>query len=233
MEEIIKSVEKSIKPLFQNGIYFYPKRFGKFISSGNDLSPAIDNYNNTPMEINVLKWFDDFWIYIEVNFFKIDIESEFKSKNKSGYNKEDYLSRVSKQFIKIGKDYFGVRITLSIFEGNYNKEDKMQLFRAEWDYFDNKDEHPQPHWHFYPIKYHPLINDSFETYDESNKEKGFNSDLQNEEAQIIDLKNVHFAMNADWSVKGNHIHKINNKDIIVNWFQGILGHIKYQLEYVK
>lgn len=39
-------------------------------------------------------------------------------------------------------------ITISVFQGIRSEKYKNQLFRAEWDDYNNNEErHPQPHWH--------------------------------------------------------------------------------------
>jgi hypothetical protein len=73
---------------------------------GNSL--ALNRYDLEP--VKVLKWFDKFWIYIEIKFI---LE---KTKN---------INKVS-QIIH-------TNFSLSIYEGEDNDERKIQLFRAEWD----------------------------------------------------------------------------------------------------
>lgn len=156
---------------------------------------------------------------MEINFVQQPIESKFPK----GWNKKEYFELLDKKFLKINSEYFNVILSLSVFQGGYQKEEKTQLFRAEWDnHKDNKD-HPQPHWHFYPMRKTDSDFEAEETIDfleESIKEE-------------IDLKRMHFAMNGQWAQNGEHIHSINDKKCIVNWLAGILRHIKRQLEITK
>lgn len=151
--------------------------------------------------MSVIKWFNDFWLYIEIRF----------ERSESG---------IPNTFI-----------SLSIFQGDNSDDRKKQLFRAEWDNFDNNENHPQPHWHVYPnYSFEKTFNEFLEMTDEANS---FADLLNEEKSKLIDLKRIHFAMNGTWSNKGGHIHKISDENTIINWFQGVLAHIKSQLEYVR
>jgi len=199
--KIIDEINKTCKNFFPESFFkLEQKADNRFIIFGNNLSKAINNYNNIQEEVNVIKWFNDFWVYIDIRFEKSEpIPNTF--------------------------------ISLSVFQGDYSDDKKIQLFRAEWDNFDNNETHPQPHWHIYP-------NYSFEkTFDEflemTDEGGSFAADLNKEKSKIIDLKRIHFAMNGTWNAKGTHIHRITDENAVINWFQGLLDHIKSQLEYVS
>jgi len=105
---------------------------------------------------------------------------------------------------------------------------KHQLFRAEWDDFNNENEqHPQPHWH---ITSNQAIEKTFEEIANMDDSDTFVSLLKDEKSKIIDVNKIHFAMNGNWMDKGTHIHSLNDETQIVNWFQGLLAHLKLQLE---
>ena len=176
-----------------------------WIIEGN--SSAVNYDKNNAREIKVLKWFDDFWVYIEIKFIP-----------------KQCTRRKKKQLPNI---FF----TLSVFQGKNNDNIKIQLFRAEWDnYEDLSDKHPQPHWHIYP--FHKYVEDFIESIKED--EEDFNSLLQNKNfPEIINLKKIHFAMNGRWSENKADVHKINAESDLLNWFSGVLNHIKKQLEYVN
>jgi len=140
---------------------------------------------------------------------------------------DDFWLYIEIRFQKSETDIPNTFISLSVFQGNDSDNNKKQLLRAEWDNFDDNDIHPQPHWHIYS-------DNSFEkTFVEMIDDDSFADLLNEEKSKGIDLKKIHFAMNGNWGTNGSHIHKISDEDTIINWFQGLLGHIKSQLEYVK
>lgn len=200
--KIITKINKTCKNFFSESSFnLRRKTYNNFVISGNNLSKAINNYNNIQEEVNVIKWFSDFWLYVDIKFRK----------------SENSITNIF--------------ISLSVFQGDDSDNAKKQLFRAEWDNFDNNDNHPQPHWHIYSNSgFENTFNEFVEKEDKSDS---FIDSLNEEKSKVIDLKRVHFAMNGTWSTKGSHIHRISDEDTIINWFQGLLGHIKSQLEYVK
>lgn len=204
MDAIIKKIEETSRYHFSKSEFKLRKmNLTTYVINGDYLTSAISNYRNEKQEVKVLKWFDDFWIYFEI------------------------------KFIPLVKEFPKVFITLSVFQGESNDNIKSQLFRAEWDNFDDNTIHPQPHWHIYPVKYGPKIAEDFETYIDLNKEEGF-IEFANPDniKQIIDISKFHFAMNGAWIKENKHIHSIENDDSLLKWLSGILGHIREQLEYV-
>ena len=122
-------------------------------------------------------------------------------------------------------------ISMSIFQGNETDPVKHQLFRAEWDDYNNPDEkHPQPHWH---ITSDFSIEESFKDFSDSYDEGASFSTFEAVKSEIIDIKKIHFAMNGNWQNDNNHTHCLNDNDKIVKWFQGMLLHLRTELEYVK
>lgn len=156
--------------------------------------------HNSRNEIKVIKWLLDFWIYVEVDFKK-----------------------------DMDKRLYYIFFSLSVFKGRDNDCLKKQLFRAEWDSYDDNKEHPQPHWHFYADD--NQIFKSFEEMLTSESNGGFEKMLSEDVNNKIDK--FHFAMNALWHHDEGHIHKIDNDKKFIQWFIGLLGHIKVQLEYIS
>ena len=233
MEGLIQSIQSSIKELFDEPIFIKPRGNGIFILENNNQSIAYNYRKDSPIETNVVKWFDDFWIYIQVGFKRINIEQNLSSENSISNKRPsriDYLKRLENYHLKFGDDFFQTIITISIYQGDYNPENKRQLFRAEWDNFEGiSDKHPQPHWQFYPSNVH--LDENFENFErEENIPDGFLATIKKKE---IDIRKFHFAMNGNWSNGFGHFHKINDKAALINWFQGLLIHIKTQLEFVK
>ncbi len=157
---------------------------------------AINHRRSDSFQIKTVHWFDDFYLYIEVNY---------------------------------SRNYKHKTISLSVFQGEATERRKNQLFRAEWDDYDRDNEsRPQPHWHITRDKaiyenFNDLVNraddrenSSFELFKISN-------------AEIFDTKKIHFAMSSNWQTQGHFIHKIDDATKVVNWMEGLLEHIKYEL----
>ena len=205
MNNIILILNRIGQDYFHKSIFkFRQKNFTTWIIEGN--SSAVNYYKKDAYEVKVLKWFDDFWVYIEISF-------------------------IPKQGTKRKKQLPNIFFTLSVFQGKDYDNTKIQLFRAEWDnYEDLSDKHPQPHWHIHP--FHKYVEDFIELIKED--EENFNSFLQNKNfPEIINLRRIHFAMNGQWSENKPDVHKINVENDLLNWFSGVLSHIKKQLEYVN
>lgn len=206
-DSIIDKIEKSCGVHFLNSIFkFNRNSLTKYILKGDFLTYAINHIRNDKAQVSVLHWFDDFWIYIEMIIIK---------------EKEDF-TRTS--------------ISISIFQGEAEDNVKNQLFRAEWDNYENNTIHPQPHWHVYPFKYDMKTYEDFEAYNEIVNESvaGFEATVANKKKnKIINISDFHFAMNGQWIENLNHIHKIKEDSNIVLWLTGVLAHIKEQLSFVK
>lgn len=139
---------------------------------------------------------------------------------------EDFWLFIELKFIE--KNTF---ISLSIFQGNDQDEIKYQLFRAEWDDHNNLEEkHPQPHWH---ITSYYAMEESFKDFSDSFDEGNSFLTFEVVKSEIVDIKRMHFAMNGNWQNNDNHTHKIDDNIKIVRWFQGVLNHLKIELEYAK
>ncbi|MEB3193352.1 MAG: hypothetical protein VKL42_23665 [Snowella sp.] len=57
--------------------------------------------------------------------------------------------------------------------------------------------------------------------------------MSDDQSNIVEIKKIHFAMNAQWSDNGSHIHEINDQETLFNWILGLLKNIKFQLEYAS
>ena len=195
---LIKEINDSCKILFTESTFILaPSSANRFRITGNNASKAINNNKNSIEEVNVIKWFYDYWIYIAI---------QFQDQN--------------------------TFISLSVFQGEATDNTKHQLFRAEWDDFNNeKEQHPQPHWH---ITSNQAIEKTFEEIaNMDDNSDTFVSLLKDEKSKIIDVNKIHFAMNGNWMDEGTHVHSLNDETKIVNWFRGLLSYLKLQLEYVK
>jgi len=197
-KKLIEEINKTCKVFFtESTFHLSPSTTNRFNIKGSNPSKAINNYNNTAEEVDVIKWFNGFWVYIDIRF----------------ENTNTFIS-------------------ISIFQGETSENRKHQLFRAEWDDYNNEEEkHPQPHWH---VTANQAIEKTFEEYTTTFKEDdGFVKALEAEKSKIIDMNRIHFAMNGNWINNGSETHSLNDEEKIVNWFKGLLSHIKTQLEYVS
>lgn len=166
-------------------------------------SSALNRYDREP--VKVLKWFNNFWLYVEVKF----VVKKSRTRNRQ-------------------IDTTLTNISLSVYEGEDNDEIKIQLFRAEWDDMnDNNEKHAQPHWH---ITSSQAIEKSFEEYSAHFDNGDFISLLEEEKSKIIDVKRIHFAINGNWQGNQDHIHPIQSAEQVSKWLKGLLSHIRYELE---
>jgi len=235
MEKLIQKLKSSIQPYFGDKISIHKDGFGIYRLTSNYLSEAKDLHGNYFDNIKVVKWIDGYWIKIGLNFKKIEIETTFKS-NKTGINKDDYLAELEKHNLKLNSDFFELKISVSLFVGEDDTFSKTQLFRAEWDNYDSKqDKHPQPHWQFYQFNEYRQKLDSLVLVET----EGFNSEEEDQQGFVnslktnFDFKKFHFAMNGNWINNETHIHSLNSEEKIIRWFRGLLFHLTTQLEYVK
>ena len=204
MDKIITELIKIGKDYFDNSFHF-KQVSNSFVAKSNFMSFAINNKKNDAQKVNVINWFDDLWFYIEIK----------------------YIPKIDKKEI-IPNIFF----SLSVFQGEISDEKKVQLFRAEWDNYDEpNNEHPQPHWHIYTQK-EDLTAENFE--EEIQQETNpFNEFLESDRNKIINTDIFHFAMNGQWSENKSDVHSISIESDLTNWFRGLLNHLKKELKYVK
>lgn len=196
-KKLISEINKTCKNYFTESSFYLEQKVGDyFISKGNNISKAINHYNNILEEVSVVKWFSDYWVYLTIKF--------------------------------IGSTTF---ISLSIFQGELVDNKKNQLFRAEWDDYNNEAEnHPQPHWH---ITSNLAIENTFEEYSQVFEKDDFISTLKQQKSNIVDTNKMHFAMCGNWINGDSHVHSLDDEEKIIKWFEGLFLHIKTQLEYIS
>jgi hypothetical protein len=204
MNKIIKELAKIGRDYFENSFHFKSEA-NLFIAKSSNTSRAINKRKNSQSEVKVINWFDDLWTYIEIKYIP-----QMKGKN------------------TIPNIFF----SLSVFQGQASDDTKLQLLRAEWDNYDEpSNKHPQPHWHVYSMKDF-FISDNFKEVVKS-EENPFNQFIQDNSNKTIDTDRLHFAMNGQWSDNKTDIHTISAESDLVNWFKGLLNHLKSELKYVK
>lgn len=194
-EAFIEEVNKKSNTFFLESRFYLDKTgYNSYKLSGDSMSEAINFKKNINEKVNVLSWFKDFWLYVEVKFVQ---ENTF--------------------------------ISLSVFQGNTATVEKSQLFRAEWDDYNNPEEkHPQPHWH---ITSSHALEVVARDYAEIATEDDFLSSLDEEKTKVIDVSRMHFAMNGNWQNNDSHVHNISEHQKLSKWFIGLLDHLKHQLDY--
>ena len=205
IKNVIQAINKALEPFFIKGEgggfsfsqYNTPNVFRLKITE--NCSEAYDDYGNGGDSVKVVKWFSDYWLFVEIKFHHPK----------------------------------GILITLSVFQGEETDNYKNQLFRAEWDdYEDGSMNHPQPHWHFLSNKVIENTVSSFAEIVPNDIKDTFEEVLTEEKNKTIDLSKFHFAMNGDWNNTSVHIHTINNEHNIAQWFGGLLAYIKTELKYL-
>ena len=128
-ENVISAINKATQPFILDGGTSFSlarqKNRSFRLQMSDNTSTAYNSYGNEGENVNVIKWFANFWLFVEINFLNPK----------------------------------GIIISLSVFEGEEIDKFKTQLFRAEWDdYEDGNNSHPQPHWHFLTNK---LVENNF------------------------------------------------------------------------
>ena len=200
MDKIIKSVDRIGKDYLDKSFSFH-RGTNKFVAKSADMSKAVNSRKIEAEQVNVIKFFDDIWLYIEIK----------------------YLPRTDKK-----KKVPNIFFSLSVFQGDSYDDKKIQLFRAEWDNYDEpSDKHPQPHWHIYTKKEERKK----DFKDEIEESSSFETFL--EDKNTLNINKFHFAMNAQWSEKKPDVHSVLVENDLINWFEGLLNHLKQELEYVK
>lgn len=200
---VIQAINKSIEPFFIKGdggrlcLVSYKSTNTYRLRVSSDCSEAYDDYGNSGNTVKVVKWFSDYWLFVEISFLTPR----------------------------------GMIITISVFQGVETDNFKNQLFRAEWDdYEDDNMNHPQPHWHFTSNK---SIENTVNSFVEIAEMKDtFNELLNEEKRKVINIDKFHFAMNGDWQNTSSYIHPITDETALAKWFGGLLAYLKNELEYI-
>lgn len=206
-QKLITKINIGCKSLFYNNFKIKPftGHYNRSFYRIEGTSNALNRFEIPYEPVRVLHWFADFWLFLEIKFFRSDVVQNRKK-------------------IKQIHTY----ISLVVFQGEDNDNMKYQLFRAEWDdYLNPNEKHSQPHWH---ITSNQAIERTFEEYSNHFDNGDFISLLEQEKKKVLDVKKIHFAINGNWQNDETHIHKIDDEIKIVKWFQGILLHLRTELE---
>lgn len=205
---------------------------GTFFVSSDDMADAKDFHGDNPQHVKVIHWFDDFWLYIKVSLGKIEIISQSnEDKKKERAWHEDHS-------LKINSDFFTIVFTLSVFQGARSDSSKAQLFRAEWDNYEQVVEHPQPHWQIYPYKYDQAAGlqsaaDFNALIGELRVGDSFEQSLTSDHYPFLPIQQFHFAMHGDWAMNNTHHHRILNVSSLGNWLNGMKSCIENQIRFLQ
>jgi len=202
VDYITRECKKSIGNSFRLTLKGASNNLRHYVIDGTSF--GVNRFDMLPESVKVFKWFNNFWLYFEIRF----IAEDKKQRNKA-YQQTN------------------INISLSVFQGDENDNDKYQLFRAEWDDHNNINEmHAQPHWH---ITSSQAIERTFLQYSDTFEKRDFIDLLDSERQKIFDVKRIHFAMNGDWQNEKECIHRIAEKNQITNWLLGLLTYLRTEL----
>jgi hypothetical protein len=203
---LINLINKSFKVFIGNSFQLIRSKYNtsSFITEGK--SSALNIFPNETEEVKVIEWFENFWLFLKITF-----KTETKKINR----------KIDTQINTL--------ISLSVFQGENFDNKKTQLFRAEWDDYNNPEEkHAQPHWH---ITSSQTIENIFGDDAFFSIQPEILLELKKRKENIFDVSKIHFAMNADWQkINGTYIHKIDEEKEIVRWLQELITYLRTELE---
>lgn len=202
IKEINIACKKTISSDFRLKIKDNQHNLRHYVIEGKSI--AVNRFDVPQQSVYVLKWFNDIWIYLEIKF-----RAEQKKINKK--------TSVQKN----------INISLSIYQGEDSDRQKYQLFRAEWDDFNQDEKHAQPHWH---ITSSQALESSFIKYADDFEKQDFIELLISEKQKVCEVRNLHFAMSGNWQDSLAHINRIESEKQLVSWLLGLLSHIRTELE---
>lgn len=204
MVDILTKLNQIGKNHIDQSFGLYHKEAYVYVSDGGNISEAINHNKGDKQQVKVLNWFNEFWVYININFIPHSEKKEFPN----------------------------IFFSMSVFQGEVSDNNKVQLFRAEWDNYEVlSDKHPQPHWHIYTNRDLEDISKEFKELIESESDS-FGKYIESYK-KVVNIERFYFAMNGQWSDNCTDVHKIETNNNLTDWFEGILNHVKKELEYIE
>lgn len=169
---------------------------------------TINRFEEPNEAVKAKKWFDDIWFYIKIRFVWCDE----------------------------AKKIIYPTISISFFlETAPNCLD--QLFRAEWDSYENSSgpQHPQPHWHITSnLAVEKSLEDLRGNDDEVDDPCCIFADLVKEEKKkLLKIHTMHFAMAGQWHETGDYKNDMHDANSIINWMKFLFTHVKTEIGYMK
>lgn len=185
---------------------------------------GFDSFGTTDRSISIrvipFPFLANYWLHFSIHF-------KGHSKGVGSKTYDNYLSGVS----------------IAIFYGQATDQDKLLMFRAEWD---NKEDdetsipHPQPHWHIHNAGSNVKAEDvsDFNTFLGWRTEEipNFLDELETQKVKIqplpANLSGFHFAMSAG-EILGQPSKHILTESNLKIWLEESIKHIRQQLEYCQ
>jgi hypothetical protein len=212
VKDLIRGLNSFNKVFFnkQAPVCFAEKQ-SEYVLASNDCSKAIDIKRNESREVNVVRLAEDYWLYVVLKFVIKDTSTPHTSRSKNSP---------------------AIFFSLSLFQGEHSDDKKTQLFRAEFDSYDTNSNHPQPHWHFLVGDNYSMPPYNFEEHLSKEKPR-FDDFVSGEKRSALAMSKIHFAMCASWFKGEGHIFKAEDNKQFLDWYCGLLDHIKSQLKYLN
>lgn len=165
---------------------------------------AVNRYSLPYEKVKVKYWFSDIWIFIRIESLQGDEKKPFQRCN----------------------------ISISFFQESVQGQ-KDQLFRAEWDNYedDSVRKHPQPHWHITSTLAVEKTIDDFKN--EDNDYGVFAELLEEQKRDLLNIPEMHFAMAGPWINTGDRQLFINEEDQVVCWMKNLFNHVRDEIDYLK
>lgn len=199
----IDEIKLVLDEFFPERVSFSNKAGLTYILDGS--SDALNRFDEHEI-VRVHPLFDDFWIHINLTF-----------------RREEKWKRTSS---------FQPFMSVSFFYGKADDPEKTQLFRAEWDSYQNGNVHPQPHWH---ITSNQSIERTFKDIADSISDEGdiFIDMLKEEKRVGLNIEKMHFAMSGKWTTDGNLVQDMDSPETLALWLKNLIYHVKDELKYIS
>lgn len=205
--KLIDSISDAFRNYFENGLKFIIKD-GAYVIEGTQ--STINRFDDPIEEVKAKKWFDDIWLYIKIRLVWGDEQK-----------------KVNHPAISISISFFLETATNCL----------DQLFRAEWDSYDNLSgsQHPQPHWHITSnLAMEKTLDDLKGNENELEDPCRIFAELVEEEKKsLLNIHAMHFAMAGRWHETGDYNNDMCDEERIINWMKYLFTHVKTEIEYMK
>lgn len=133
-----------------------------------------------------------------------------------------------------GQEYFN-GISVRVFRGLYYDPNKIELFRAEWDiYQEGKDTHSQPHWHFLTGQKNNINFNFLENENDKILDFEVNRKSENNNFNLDAISKIHFAMSSNWFINGSQSIIVKDlKNYTICWLRGLITYIIDEIKYIS
>lgn len=104
-----------------------------------------------------------------------------------------------------------------------------QLFRAEWDSYQDDVNHPQPHWHITTTK---PIERKFKDLEADEDLGEFAKLIEDDQKKSLKVPKMHFAMSWE-NCKNVGAPLLKSEDLLINWLKFLFDHVRKELTYIS